>query len=261
MAAGVVACSGSDAPGGSSANDAGAVTSQDGSVVEGDSAVPVHNDGPVVTYGDKYEGGQFNLGPVDYDETKYHNACAPQTKYSSQARQLEGDLLAGLWNGLPNIAADCDSCIYVTTAKGKTALLRVVTYGDTSTNSIDVSPSAFAQLDTGEYPRAMTWQFAKCPDTGKIIYEFQTGSSEYWTSFWVRNARVPIAKVEAKSKNHDYLELSRGTDGTLSDGGGFGKGDFTIRITGIDGSQVIDPFPWPASGIAGQTLTSAGNFQ
>jgi hypothetical protein len=39
---------------------------------------------------------------------------------------------------------------------GRSALLRVVTYGDTSTDSIDVSPQAYSVLNDGEYPRAMT---------------------------------------------------------------------------------------------------------
>jgi len=212
--AGIVAASASCGSSDSNGGGPGTITLPDGAVVESDawdtdSAVAVHNDGPIVTYGDKYEGGEFHLGPVDWDETNYHNACAPQTKYSAQVRQLEGNLLAGLWNGLPDVAADCDSCIYVTTAKGKSALLRVVTFGGTTTNSIDVSQDAWTILNSGEYPRNMTWQFAKCPDTGKLLYEFQTGSSEYWTSFWVRNERVAIRKVEAKSQNHDYIELSR----------------------------------------------------
>ena len=63
----------------------------------------------------------------------------------------------------------------------------IVTYGDTSTNSIDVSPDAYQILNEGEYPRDMTWQLAECPDTGPMMYEFQTGSSEYWTSLWVRS--------------------------------------------------------------------------
>jgi expansin (peptidoglycan-binding protein) len=145
---------------------------------------------------------------------------------------------------------------------GKSAVLRVVTYGDTTSNSIDVSPDAYAILNSGEYPRAMTWQFAKCPDTGKIVYEFQTGSSEWWTSLWVRNARVPISKVEVQSPNHAaYFALTRGSDGTLTDGGGFGNGSFTIRVSGVDGQQITDTFAWPSAGIAGQTLTGQGNFQ
>lgn len=214
-----------------------------------------------VTYGQVYEGGQFNLGPVDYAESQFHNACAPSTKYDMRVQTAEGTLLAGLWNGIPNVAGLCDACIFVTTAKGKTALLRVTTYGDTTTNSIDVSPEAFAKLDSGEYPRAMTWQLAKCPDTGPLLYEFQTGSSEYWTSLWVRSARAPLAKVEVMSANHaSWTELTRGSDGTLTDAAGFGKGPFSIRSTAVDGTTVVDKLDWPAAGIAGAFLPGTGNF-
>lgn len=215
----------------------------------------------LVTYGQPYTGGQFNLGPVDYDETQWHNACAPSTKYAPAIRELEGQYLAGLWNGIPNVAGYCDACIYVTTAMGKSALLRVVTYGDTTPNSIDVSPAAYQILDSGEYPRVMTWQFAKCNDTGPLLYEFQTGSNPYWTSLWVRNARVPLTKVSVKSKNHSgYIDLARASDGTVTDASGFGQGDFTMELTGVDGQTVTDTFPWPTAGIAGQLLVGTGNF-
>ena len=147
------------------------------------------------------------------------------------------------------------------TAKGKSAVLRVVTYGDTTTNSIDVSPEAFALLNVGENPRDMTWQLAECPATGNVIYEFQTGANEWWTSLWVRNARVPLAKVEVQSKNHaSWAPLARGGDGTLTDASGFGAGPFSIRLTGIDGRVLVDQLAWPSGGIAGQTLTGKGNF-
>ncbi|HLK36118.1 MAG TPA: hypothetical protein VKU41_05155 [Polyangiaceae bacterium] len=225
------------------------------------SSPPPTTDGGLVTYGSAYTDGQYNLGPVDYAETQFHNACAPGTKYPASIQQSEGMLLAGLWNGIPNVAGYCDACIYVTTGKGKSAMLRVVTYGDTTTDSVDVSPQAYQILNSGEYPRSMTWQFAKCPDTGAIVYEFQTGSSQYWTSFWVRNARVPISNVEVKCQSHDYASVARGTDGTLTDSGGFGQGPFSIRLTGADGQQVIDTFSWPSVGIAGAMLTAQGNFQ
>jgi expansin (peptidoglycan-binding protein) len=218
--------------------------------------------GPTVPYGQPYTGGQFNLGPVDYSESQFHNACAPGTKYAPSIQSVEGSLLAGLWGGLPNVAGYCDACIAVTTAMGKTALLRVVTYGDTTTNSIDVSQSAYDILNSGEYPRAMTWQFAECPSSGPMMYEFQTGSNQWWTSLWVRNARVPLTKVEVESANHaSYVELQRGGDGTLTDASGFGQGSFTIRSTGADGQVVTDTFAWPSAGIAGQMLTGQGNFK
>jgi expansin (peptidoglycan-binding protein) len=220
------------------------------------------NSGPVETYGAAHDGGEFHLGPVDYAETQWHNACAPGGGYAPAVQAAEGNLLAGLWNGIPNVESYCDACIYVETAKGKSALLRVVTYGDTTPNSIDVSPEAYAILDSGEYPRLMTWKFAKCEDTGKLMYEFQTGSSEWWTSLWVRNGRVPITNVEVMSPNHSsFFALQRGSDGTLTDNGGFGNGSFTLRLTGMNGQSVTDDFAWPGGGIAGQTLTGKGNFQ
>jgi expansin (peptidoglycan-binding protein) len=215
-----------------------------------------------VLYGQPYTGGQYNLGPVDYSESQWHNACAPGTKYDPRVQQVEGTLLAGLWNGIPDVAGLCDACIWVTTDAGKSALLRVVTYGDSSTNSIDTSPGAYALLDTGEYPRGMTWQLAQCPDSGPILYEFQTGSNQWWTSLWVRNARLPLTKVEVQSVNHaSWTELTRGSDGTLTDASGFGQGGFSIRSTGVDGQAVVDTFDWPGAGIAGAFLTGQANFQ
>jgi hypothetical protein len=258
-----LACGGSNGStasgsGGSSATGGGGGTTATG----GSGSGATVGDGGLVLYGDPYTGGQYNLGPVDYAETQWHNACAPSTKYPASVQSEEGDLLAGLWNGIPNVADYCDACITVTTAMGKTALLRVVTYGDTTNNSIDVSPQAYDILNSGEYPRSMTWQFAECPATGVINYEFQTGSSEFWTSLWVRNARVPLTNVEVKSPNHpSFVALTRASDGTVTDASGFGAGTFTIRLTGMDGQQISDTFSWPASGIAGQMLDGQGNFQ
>ena len=262
LACGLLAALGAAACGGSAPSGAGGQGGSNGGAGATGGTGPTGGSGGLVLYGDPYTGGQYNLGPVDYAETQWHNACAPATKYPASVQSEEGDLLAGLWNGIPNVADYCDACITVTTAMGKTALLRVVTYGDTSTNSIDVSPQAYAILDGGEYPRAMTWQFAKCPATGAVNYEFQTGSSEYWTSLWVRNARVPLTNVEVKSPNHPtFLALTRASDGTLTDASGFGAGTFTLRLTGADGQQISDTFDWPANGIAGQMLDGQGNFQ
>ena len=95
-----------------------------------------------------------------------------------------------------------------------------------------------------------------------MFYEVQTGSNEWWTSLWVRNARVPLAKVEVQSQNHaSFVELTRGGDGTLTDASGFGAGQFSIRSTGVDGQVVVDTFEWPSGGIAGAFLTGQGNFQ
>ena len=242
----------------SSSSSSGSTSSSSSS---GSTSSSSSSSGSVVTYGNPYQGGEYHLGPVDYTESVWHNACAPGTKYDPKVQAVEGVLLAGLWNGVPNVAGYCDACIWMVTDEGKSAMLRVVTYGDTTPNSVDVSPQAYGVLDSGEYPRHMTWQFAKCPDTGPMLYEFQTGANEWWTSLWVRNARVPLVKVEVKSANHSsWVELQRGGDGTLTDNGGFGAGPFSIRSTGVDGQEVIQDFPWPSGGIAGAFLTGTKNF-
>lgn len=157
---------------------------------------------------------------------------------------MEGDLLAGLgldYNGGGQL---CDACILVETAMGKSAVLRVVTTGVTNDpGDIDTSQAAYDLLDSGEYPRSMTWRLVECPDTGIIYYQFQTGAHVDWSSFWVRNGRLPLEKVEVQSARHsDWFALERGTDGTYTDSGGFGSGPFTIRLTAITGDVITDSF-------------------
>ena len=208
-------------------------------------------------------GGQYHLGPVDFAETQWHNACAPGGGYRPSLRLptgLGGELLAGVDYAHVSGGAVCDSCIRITTPTGRSVVARVVTYGASNgPNDLDVSPSVYQALNTGEYPRAMTWQFTTCPDTGPLFYEFQTASSIWWTSFWVRNQRVPVTKVEVKSANHAaFFTLRREMDGTLNDDGGFGAGPFTLRLTGMDGQVLTETIP---SFSAGQLITSTQQFQ
>jgi len=192
-------------------------------------------------YGETFSGGEFHLGPVDWQETEYHNSCAP---YPARIRSIEGIYLAGLENAHNGDGQLCDACVRVTTDAGKSLTLRVVTTGITTPNSIDVSPAAFGILDSGEYPRAMSWHVTKCPDNGEnLYYQFQTGANVWWTSLWVRNPALPLDSVEVRSANHpEWTALTRGGDGTYTDSAGFGEGPFTLRVTAIDGQILEDAF-------------------
>ena len=217
---------------------------------------------PDAVYGEAHSG-QYHLGPVDFAESEWHNACAPQGGYRTELRAvsgLNGEFLAGVSNEVMAGGAVCDACILVETATGKSAVLRVVTYGvSNAPGDLDVSPNAYAALSTGEYPRTMSWRFAKCPDTGGLRYEFQTAANPYWTSFWLRNPRVPLTKVEVKSAKHvSFTSLRREIDGTLNDDGGFGEGAFTLRITGMDGQVLTETLPGFSGG---QLLVSSQQFE
>ena len=205
-------------------------------------------------FGEKH-AGDYSLGPVAF-KGSFHNSCSP---YTPELERSAGDLLAGLALKFNGDGSLCDACILVTTAKGKSVTARVVTTGETQgPNDIDLSQKAFDAINTGEYPRAMTWQLVKCPSSDKLQYQFQTEANPYWTSLWVRNGRLPIRSVEVKSANHaDFVPLVRGTDGTLTDEAGFGDGPFTLRVTAYDVQVLTDTFE---RFTAGAVLTSAGQF-
>lgn len=196
-------------------------------------------------FGTSYSG-RYNLGPVDWEETEWHNACAP---YPGSIRTLEGPLLAGLQTAHMDGGRLCDACVAIQADNGKAVVARVVTYGDTGPNDIDLSPAACEILtgrtDCNIWPREMTWQLARCPENGGSMFlQFQTEANVWWTSFWVRNAAVPLARVEVQSANHaSWTALSWGSDGTLTDAGGFGEGPFSIRITDVQGKSLTGTFP------------------
>ena len=205
-------------------------------------------------------GGQYHLGPVDFAETEWTNACSPYPASLRLVTGLGGELLAGVSHTYSGGGSVCDACIRITTATGRIQVARVVTYGDTPhPSNLDVSPSIYESLNTGEYPRSMSWEFTPCPTTSPLSYQFQAASSIWWTSLWVRNPKVPVTKVEVRSANHaDFFTLRRETDGTLNDDGGFGSGPFTLRITGMDGQVLTETLPGFSPG---QIITATVQFQ
>ena len=200
--------------------------------------------------------GDYSLGPVAFSGS-FWNSCAP---YTPALEQQAGAMLAGhalKWNGSGEL---CDACVLVKSARGRSVVARVVTTGETQgPNDLDLSQAAFDAISQGEYPRKMTWELVKCPAGGTVQYQFQTEANPYWSSLWVRNARVPIAKVEVKKgASSELVRLVRGGDGTLTDATGFGDGPFTLRVTAIDGQVITDAFP---KLVAGTVVPSASQFE
>lgn len=217
---------------------------------------PTKDTTPQVTTVGEAHAGDYSLGPVAFSGS-FWNSCAP---YTPELEKQTGAMLAGLalkWNGDGSL---CDTCILVKTAKGKSVVAHVITTGETQgPNDIDLSQAAFDAINMGEYPRKMTWELVKCPSTGKVQYQFQTEANPYWTSLWVRNARLPLKSVEVKGVNHSaFVPLKRGGDGTLTDASGFGDGSFTLRVTAIDGQVITDTLP---KIVPGGLVASSGQFE
>jgi expansin (peptidoglycan-binding protein) len=192
-------------------------------------------------YSEIFTGGQYHLGPVDWQESKYTNAFGP---YPQQIQQIEGIYLAGLELSHNRNGEICDACVKISTDQGKSLIVRIITTGITTKNSIDLSPEAYNVLNSGEYPRSMSWYVTKCPSNGhNIIYQFKSASNKWWTSFWARNVALPLYKVETKNQNHsDWYQLKRESDGSYVDDKGFGTNVFNIRLTAIDGRTIEDTY-------------------
>jgi|SRR5450432_1013456 len=194
--------------------------------------------------------GSYNNGPVDYAESKFHNACAPAEKYPPQIQALYGPYLAGVDNSVGSDGSLCDACALVTTRLGKSVLVHIVTYGvSKAPGDLDLSPEAYDTIHqddpmgTPDLPRPMSWQLARCPDKGNMYVEYQTKANPYWTSFWIRNAKLPIASVESKKAGEaDFSKLDRTSDGPFTDADGVGSGAFDLRITSVGGQAVTPAF-------------------
>jgi hypothetical protein len=208
--------------------------------------------GAPATSGDTFgaaHAGVYHLGPVDFAETEWHNACAPGgSKYRKELQPtvgLSGEYLAGVSNAFNDGGGVCDACILIETGKGQSIVARVVTYGvEQADGDIDVSPNVYDAIYQDEFPRSQTWRFARCPEAGPLQYEFQTEANAYWTSLWIRNPRVPLVKAEVKKAGASrFVELERASDGSLTDASGFGDGAFTFRLTAMDGQVITDDLP------------------
>lgn len=223
--------------------------------------------------GTKYFGdvhsGNFWLGPVDYSESQWHNACAPSdVKYPSLIQQLYGNYLMGLSDQLTlqNLSAGsgqlCDVCAELT-ANGVTLIAHVITYGqETGTNDIDVSPEARAAL-RGDTNYTLIWRFVTCPTTAPIYYTFddRDWSNVWYFRVWIRNSRVPVNKVEYSLGAGSWSAMSWQSDGAWEADSQNFSGGFSLRVTSIDNQTIEDTIPGlntfdPNQGIASQT-----NFQ
>ncbi len=249
---GLSACGGGD---GGSSGDGGTTTADGG----GNTGTP--------RYFGAAHSGNFWLGPVDYTETQWHNACAPTNKYPAQIRTLYGDHIMGLANEvvLQGLTASqgqlCDVCAELS-ANGHTVIARVVTYGqETGPNDIDVSASIDTALSASA-GRTLTWRFITCPTSAPVRYTFdgRQWSNTFFFRVWVRNARVPVTKVEYRIGSAAWAATERQNDGAFqASSQDFSRG-FSLRVTSLDGATLEDSIPGLNTFDPDVGVTSHGNF-
>ncbi len=224
----------------------------------------------VILYGNPYTNVNMWLGPVDFAESEYHNACGLEdgSIYPAAIQNLYGDYLIGLdGENIPNVETHCDNCAQLT-ANGKTIVAHVITYGvENGVDAIDLSPQAQSALGLSSSNWKGTWQFCSCPTNGTpIYYEFdsrQWSPQNFWyMRIWTRNQHLPVTLLETKVGSSAWSAASQASDGaweTIS-GVDFSKG-FQVRVTAVDSQQLVDTIAAPTGLDPANPVAGLTNFQ
>lgn len=273
MVALTLACSSGSAEGGGGGLGGAGPTAGGGSIGQGGNSggggtIPVLGGQTGTRYFGDSHSGKFWLGPVDFAETEWNNACSPSNgPYPQGIQKLYGNYLMGVANEvkLGNLVASkgqlCDTCAELS-ANGVTLIAHVITYGqETGPNDIDVSPEARDALH-GATNYQLTWRFVTCPTQSPVVYTFddRDWSNTWYFRVWIRNSRVPVAKVEYRLGNKAYAAADGQSDGAWQAASADFSQGFSLRVTSIEGATIEDTLPGIGTFDANAGIVSQGNF-
>ena len=154
-------------------------------------------------------------------------------------------------------AAWCGACLDVTGPNGHVVVRVVDQCPECLHGALDLSPQAFQQIAPLSAGRVtINWHEVPCNVTGPIAYEFKDGSNPYWSAIQIRNARYPIAKLEAKDKTGAWAAVPRMDYNYFVDASGLGNGPYALRVTDQRG-HVIEDDSVPFTGASTSTPSGA----
>jgi expansin (peptidoglycan-binding protein) len=269
----VVAACGNGDDSGDASNDAGAASTDGGSKTDagggstgGDSGTTSSgsdaSSGGGGTGSDASSGGGGTTGTGNYMSasepgiiTYYDATGAGACSFDATPDDLD---VAAMDAPEYDNSAVCGECVAITGPKGNLTVRVVDLCPECEKGHLDLSQEAFAKLaDVSLGHVAVTWKVVECAVKGNLGYNYKDGVSQYWFAVQVTNSRLPIAKLEIE-KNGTFTEVERESYNYFVDSDGSGTGKVTVRVTSIDGQQLIDTLP-PAE--ANVTSTGAAQFQ
>jgi expansin len=137
----------------------------------------------------------------------------------------------------------CGAFIEVSGALGKVVVRLVDRCPDAGckSNHVDMSPQAFdriAQRVQGRVP--ISWRLVFPELSGPIQFRFKEGSNQWWTAVQLRNHRTPIAKLEYRNAQGQFVEIARTEYNYFVNPSGMGPGPYAFRITDIYGRTIVE---------------------
>jgi|GEM_PF-1464250 len=135
----------------------------------------------------------------------------------------------------------CGSFIHITGPQGEVTVRIVDRCPECAAGDVDMSPQAFALIAPLEWGRvSITWRYAAGEVSGPIRYRFKDGSNPWWTAVQILNHRTPVAAVEMRDGEGNWVALERQEYNYFVEASGMGPGPYTIRVTDIYGRQLVD---------------------
>jgi expansin (peptidoglycan-binding protein) len=153
------------------------------------------------------------------------------------------DLMVAAMNGAQyDAAALCGAYVQVTGPKGTVTVHIVDLCPGCRAGDLDLSQEAFAliaDLPQGRVP--ISWQVVSPPLSGPIAYHFVAGSNQWWTAVQIRNHRNPVAKLEYRTTEGQWVAVRRRSyNYFVQSNPGMGPGPYTFRVTDSYGNALVD---------------------
>jgi expansin (peptidoglycan-binding protein) len=170
------------------------------------------------------------------------------------------DLMVAAMNGAEyDNAAWCGAYVYVTGPKGAVTVRIVDLCPGCKAGDLDLSEEAFGQIaDIAQGRVPIAWQLVSPALAGPIAYHFHSGSDQWWTAVQIRNHRNPIAKLEYRRSDGEWVTVPRTSwNYFVQVSPGMGLGPYTFRVTDSYGNVLIDSsIPL----VAGGTIDGSSQF-
>ena len=170
------------------------------------------------------------------------------------------DLMVAAMNAAEyGTAVYCGAYVHVTGPRGEVTVRIVDLCPGCHAGDLDLSREAFGQiasLSQGRVP--ITWQVVSPDLAGPIAYHFMAGSNQWWTAVQIRNHRNPIAKLEYRTADGQWVSVRRTSyNYFVQTSPGMGPGPFALRVTDSYGNVLEDSgIPHVANG----TVNGSGQF-
>ena len=126
-------------------------------------------------------------------------------------------------------------------------------------NHLDLFPDAFAALaDPNKGIIDVTWNYVDCAITAPLQLHLKDGVSAYWFSIQVVNAKKAVKSVDVSTDGGSTWKPTTRMDYNFFENpSGFGTKTVTVKVTSVDGDEVIVKNVGVSSGIS---ITTTDNF-